>query len=154
MIAFFFFFIWRIARISCYLDFRNYSLLWVTVSFPLSFLKGTGRCPVHHAVTWGFTRIILNSLSCFRLASMGLADMMSPGESKLPLPLKADGKEEGAPQPESKAKVLPLCTGLPLTCTSASLVLPHRFRLLSACFTVHMSEPLSPHPSRRGSESY
>nr|KAF6461405.1 AT-rich interaction domain 1B [Molossus molossus] len=37
-------------------------------------------------------------------ASMGLADMMSPGESKLPLPLKADGKEEGAPQPESKAK--------------------------------------------------
>lgn len=37
-------------------------------------------------------------------ASMGLADMMSPGESKLPLPLKADGKEEGTPQPESKAK--------------------------------------------------
>lgn len=36
---------------------------------------------------------------------MGLADMMTPGESKLPLPLKADGKEEGAPQPESKAKV-------------------------------------------------
>lgn len=38
---------------------------------------------------------------------MGLADMMSPGESKLPLPLKTDGKEEGAPQPESKAKVFP-----------------------------------------------
>ncbi|XP_053524743.1 AT-rich interactive domain-containing protein 1B isoform X9 [Artibeus jamaicensis] len=37
-------------------------------------------------------------------ASMGLADMMSPGESKLPLPLKTDGKEEGTPQPESKAK--------------------------------------------------
>ncbi|XP_029799979.1 AT-rich interactive domain-containing protein 1B isoform X6 [Suricata suricatta] len=37
-------------------------------------------------------------------ASMGLADMMSPGESKLPLPLKADGKEEGTPQPESKSK--------------------------------------------------
>lgn len=36
---------------------------------------------------------------------MGLADMMTPGESKLPLPLKADGKEEGAPQPESKSKV-------------------------------------------------
>lgn len=36
-------------------------------------------------------------------ASVGLADMMSPGEPKLPLPLKADGKEEGAP-PESKAK--------------------------------------------------
>ncbi|XP_042638614.1 AT-rich interactive domain-containing protein 1B [Orycteropus afer afer] len=35
-------------------------------------------------------------------ASMGLADMMSPGESKLPL--KADGKEEGPPQPESKSK--------------------------------------------------
>ncbi|KAF6112730.1 AT-rich interaction domain 1B [Phyllostomus discolor] len=31
-------------------------------------------------------------------------DMMSPGESKLPLPLKTDGKEEGTPQPESKAK--------------------------------------------------
>ena len=37
-------------------------------------------------------------------ASMGLADMMSPGESKVPLPLKADGKEEGAAQPESKSK--------------------------------------------------
>nr|XP_009685457.1 PREDICTED: AT-rich interactive domain-containing protein 1B isoform X10 [Struthio camelus australis] len=37
-------------------------------------------------------------------APMGLADMMTPGESKLPLPLKADGKDEGAPQPESKAK--------------------------------------------------
>nr|XP_035956785.1 AT-rich interactive domain-containing protein 1B isoform X7 [Halichoerus grypus] len=37
-------------------------------------------------------------------ASMGLADMMSPGESKLPIPLKADGKEEGTPQPESKSK--------------------------------------------------
>ncbi|XP_009876209.1 PREDICTED: AT-rich interactive domain-containing protein 1B-like, partial [Apaloderma vittatum] len=35
---------------------------------------------------------------------MGLADMMTPGESKLPLPLKADGKEEGTPQPESKSK--------------------------------------------------
>ncbi|XP_023584617.1 AT-rich interactive domain-containing protein 1B isoform X3 [Trichechus manatus latirostris] len=33
---------------------------------------------------------------------MGLADMMSPGESKLPL--KTDGKEEGPPQPESKSK--------------------------------------------------
>ncbi|XP_076189912.1 AT-rich interactive domain-containing protein 1B isoform X2 [Aptenodytes patagonicus] len=37
-------------------------------------------------------------------APMGLADMMTPGESKLPLPLKADGKEEGPPQPESKSK--------------------------------------------------
>nr|XP_020012467.1 AT-rich interactive domain-containing protein 1B isoform X3 [Castor canadensis] len=37
-------------------------------------------------------------------ASMGLADMMSPGESKLPMPLKADGKEEGTPQLESKSK--------------------------------------------------
>lgn len=56
---------------------------------------------------------------------MGLADMMSPGESKLPLPLKADGKEEGTPQPESKAKVLPLCTvGCLLTLhVLASLVL-------------------------------
>ncbi|XP_010149240.1 PREDICTED: AT-rich interactive domain-containing protein 1B-like, partial [Eurypyga helias] len=38
-------------------------------------------------------------------APMGLADMMTPGESKLALPLKADGKEEGPPQPESKSKV-------------------------------------------------
>ncbi|KFP03249.1 AT-rich interactive domain-containing protein 1B, partial [Calypte anna] len=37
-------------------------------------------------------------------APMGLADMMTPGESKLPLPLKTDGKEEGPPQPESKSK--------------------------------------------------
>uniref|UniRef100_A0A4X2LS32 ARID domain-containing protein n=1 Tax=Vombatus ursinus TaxID=29139 RepID=A0A4X2LS32_VOMUR len=37
-------------------------------------------------------------------ASMGLADMMSPGESKLPVPLKTDGKEEGTPQAESKSK--------------------------------------------------
>ncbi|XP_074846434.1 AT-rich interactive domain-containing protein 1B isoform X14 [Carettochelys insculpta] len=37
-------------------------------------------------------------------APMGLADMMTPGESKLPLPLKADGKEEGPPQHESKSK--------------------------------------------------
>ena len=37
---------------------------------------------------------------------MGLADMMSPSESKLPLPLKADGKEEGSTQPEGKSKVL------------------------------------------------
>ncbi|KFR11891.1 AT-rich interactive domain-containing protein 1B, partial [Opisthocomus hoazin] len=37
-------------------------------------------------------------------APMGLADMMTPGESKLPLPLKADGKEEGPAQPESKSK--------------------------------------------------
>ncbi|KFV72846.1 AT-rich interactive domain-containing protein 1B, partial [Dryobates pubescens] len=37
-------------------------------------------------------------------APMGLADMMTAGESKLPLPLKADGKEEGPPQTESKSK--------------------------------------------------
>ncbi|XP_012577541.1 PREDICTED: AT-rich interactive domain-containing protein 1B isoform X4 [Condylura cristata] len=37
-------------------------------------------------------------------ASMGLADMMSSGDSKLSAPLKADGKEEGAAQPESKSK--------------------------------------------------
>lgn len=49
--------------------------------------------------------VMLNCFSCFRLAPMGLADMMTPGESKLPLPLKADGKEEGPPQPESKSKV-------------------------------------------------
>lgn len=49
--------------------------------------------------------VVLNCFSCFRLAPMGLADMMTTGESKLPLPLKADGKEEGPPQPESKSKV-------------------------------------------------
>ncbi|XP_072851042.2 AT-rich interactive domain-containing protein 1B isoform X3 [Pogona vitticeps] len=37
-------------------------------------------------------------------APMGLADMMTPGESKLSIPLKPDGKEEGPPQPESKKK--------------------------------------------------
>ncbi|XP_054825924.1 AT-rich interactive domain-containing protein 1B [Eublepharis macularius] len=35
-------------------------------------------------------------------APMGLADMMTPGESKLPISLKPDGKEEGPPQPENK----------------------------------------------------
>ncbi|XP_063164170.1 AT-rich interactive domain-containing protein 1B isoform X1 [Candoia aspera] len=35
-------------------------------------------------------------------APMGLADLMTQGESKLPVPLKPDGKEEGPPQPESK----------------------------------------------------
>lgn len=53
---------------------------------------------------------------------MGLADMMSPGESKLPLPLKADGKEEGAAQPESKTKVFPLSSARGVG--SASLKLP------------------------------
>uniref|UniRef100_A0A8D0G2Y6 ARID domain-containing protein n=1 Tax=Sphenodon punctatus TaxID=8508 RepID=A0A8D0G2Y6_SPHPU len=37
-------------------------------------------------------------------APMGLADMMTPGESKLPIPLKSDVKEDGPPQPESKSK--------------------------------------------------
>ncbi|XP_038618713.1 AT-rich interactive domain-containing protein 1B isoform X2 [Tachyglossus aculeatus] len=37
-------------------------------------------------------------------ASMGLADMMTTAESKLPIPLKADGKEEGTSQPEGKSK--------------------------------------------------
>jgi len=49
--------------------------------------------------------VMFNCFSCFRSAPMGLADMMTPGESKLPLPLKADGKEEGPAQPESKSKV-------------------------------------------------
>lgn len=54
--------------------------------------------------------VTLNSLSliCLPLASIGLADMMSPGESKLPMALKADSKEEGTAPPESKAKVLPI----------------------------------------------
>lgn len=50
------------------------------------------------------------TFSYFPLASMGLADMMSPSESKLSVPLKADGKEEGVSQPESKSKVFPPCT--------------------------------------------
>ncbi|XP_061480196.1 AT-rich interactive domain-containing protein 1B isoform X11 [Rhineura floridana] len=37
-------------------------------------------------------------------APVGLADMMTPGESKLPIPLKPDGKEEGPPPSESKKK--------------------------------------------------
>ncbi|XP_060097228.1 AT-rich interactive domain-containing protein 1B isoform X5 [Heteronotia binoei] len=35
-------------------------------------------------------------------APMGLTDMMTPSESKLPISLKPDGKEEGPPQSESK----------------------------------------------------
>ncbi|XP_039214211.1 AT-rich interactive domain-containing protein 1B isoform X5 [Crotalus tigris] len=35
-------------------------------------------------------------------APMGLADLMTQGESKLPVPLKPDGKEEGPSQTESK----------------------------------------------------
>uniref|UniRef100_A0A8B9J3A9 AT-rich interaction domain 1B n=1 Tax=Amazona collaria TaxID=241587 RepID=A0A8B9J3A9_9PSIT len=94
--------------------------------------SGSGRCPVfssqhpnydstqaplmHQPDQYGFPGfrimffptkpdiVMLNCFSCFRLAPMGLADMMTPGESKLPLPLKADGKEEGPPQPESKSK--------------------------------------------------
>ncbi|XP_008568117.1 PREDICTED: AT-rich interactive domain-containing protein 1B isoform X1 [Galeopterus variegatus] len=52
------------------------------------------------APPYSMTPAMVNSST----ASMGLADMMSPGESKLPMPLKADGKEEGTPQPESKSK--------------------------------------------------
>ncbi|MBZ3871292.1 AT-rich interactive domain-containing protein 1B [Sciurus carolinensis] len=52
------------------------------------------------APPYSMTPTMVNSAT----ASMGLADMMSPGESKLPMPLKADGKEEGTPQPESKSK--------------------------------------------------
>uniref|UniRef100_A0A8D2I1Z2 AT-rich interaction domain 1B n=1 Tax=Urocitellus parryii TaxID=9999 RepID=A0A8D2I1Z2_UROPR len=52
------------------------------------------------APPYSMTPTMVNSAT----ASMGLADMMSPGESKLPVPLKADGKEEGTPQPESKSK--------------------------------------------------
>ncbi|XP_063773742.1 AT-rich interactive domain-containing protein 1B isoform X3 [Pseudophryne corroboree] len=35
---------------------------------------------------------------------LGLADMMNPGESKLPSSLKLDGKEDGPPPPETKTK--------------------------------------------------
>ncbi|XP_055471906.1 AT-rich interactive domain-containing protein 1B [Psammomys obesus] len=52
------------------------------------------------AQPYSMTPTMVNSST----ASMGLADMMSPSESKLSVPLKADGKEEGVPQPESKSK--------------------------------------------------
>lgn len=58
------------------------------------------------AINWGQKEVILNHVSCFQLAPMGLADLMTQGESKLPVPLKPDGKEEGPSQTESK-KVLP-----------------------------------------------
>nr|XP_012307130.1 AT-rich interactive domain-containing protein 1B isoform X3 [Aotus nancymaae] len=57
-------------------------------------------------------------------ASMGLADMMSPGESKLPLPLKADGKEEGTPQPESKSKDSHSSQGISQPPTPGNLPVP------------------------------
>lgn len=106
------------------------------------------------------TRIILNSFSCFRLASMGLADMMSPGESKVPLPLKADGKEEGAAQPESKSKVLLSRLHAGWGCLAgAALARSSCFRLASspvhASISCHMFAAFFPHPaSWCGSESY
>jgi hypothetical protein len=63
---------------------------------------------------------------------MGLADMMSPGESKLPMPLKADGKEEGTPQLESKSKVFPPARNgccLAKAAVTSSLVLATLFSL-------------------------
>lgn len=114
-LGFFFFFFklqkdWQNAMLC---RFQRSGVLPIIISL-LFFLQGKFRCPTRVSVT-GVSRstarcltcIILNSFSCFRLASMGLADMMSPGDSKLPVPLKADGKEEGTPQPESKSKVLP-----------------------------------------------
>lgn len=115
---------------SCYLDFRNQYALSYDFFFPFSFLPSR-ESPLPHASLSNLfqqehspriTCIILNSFSCFRLASMGLADMMSPGDSKLPVPLKADGKEEGTPQPESKSKVFPFSSARGVG--SASLKLP------------------------------
>uniref|UniRef100_A0A8C6QNJ1 AT-rich interaction domain 1B n=1 Tax=Nannospalax galili TaxID=1026970 RepID=A0A8C6QNJ1_NANGA len=57
-------------------------------------------------------------------ASMGLADMMSPGESKLSMPLKADGKEEGAAQPESKSKDSYSAQGISQPPTPGNLPVP------------------------------
>lgn len=133
----------------------------------LLFLQGKFKCPMGHSVTCVsgntarcITCIILNSFSCFRLASMGLADMMSPGESKLPIPLKADGKEEGTPQPESKSKVLPFSSArgvgsaflqLPW-CSShwcrPPLLFPFGFFSSACVHLVHhvCSSPLFPHP--------
>lgn len=87
---------------------------------------------------------MLNCFSCFRLAPMGLADMMTPGESKLPLPLKADGKEEGAPQPESKSKVFTTSArGVgsarrSLLCCLHLLVLAYPLLFSPACLSIHV----------------
>lgn len=87
---------------------------------------------------------MLNCFSCFRLAPMGLADMMTPGESKLPLPLKADGKEEGAPQPESKSKVFTtphvvLVQPAGLCCVVVHLlVLAYPLLFFPACVSIHV----------------
>lgn len=92
---------------------------------------------------------------------MGLADMMSPGESKLPLPLKADGKEEGTAQPESKSKVFlsPLHAVWGLLAAAAVWLSPHFFSFglfSSACLHLvrNVCSLLSPPPSWCGSESY
>lgn len=90
---------------------------------------------------------------------MGLADMMSPSESKLPLPLKADGKEEGSTQPEGKSKVLlsPLHVvwGLLAEAAVCSPLFSFGF-FSSACLHLvrHICSLLSPPPSWCGSESY
>ncbi|XP_009582650.1 PREDICTED: AT-rich interactive domain-containing protein 1B-like, partial [Fulmarus glacialis] len=77
-------------------------------------------------------------------APMGLADMMTPGESKLPLPLKADGKEEGPPQPESKSKVFTTSArGVgsarrSLLCCLHLLVLAYPLLFFPACLSIHV----------------
>lgn len=154
--------------------FQRSSVLSVTISL-LFFLQGKFRCPTCISVTWVsrstarcLTCIILNSFSCFRLASMGLADMMSPGDSKLPVPLKADGKEEGTPQPESKSKVLPFSSARGVGPASLQLpwcsghwcrpplLLPFGFFSRACLHPVHhvCSSPRSPPPPWCGSESY
>lgn len=86
---------------------------------------------------------------------MGLADMMSPGDPKLPL--KADGKEDGAPQPESKSKVFPFSSHAvraPARCAAVLLSVrwcrpapvPFGFFSSACLHRVHRVYSLLPHP--------
>lgn len=132
---------------------------------PLSFLPGKLGCWALHAIVHMSRSAVVHprynpdSLSCSPLASMGLADMMSPGESKLSVPLKADGKEESVPQPESKSKVLPPpCMPWPLPAGLPGCPVPGAETLtcllfMASCGTC-LRSCLSHHPSWCGSESY
>lgn len=110
-------------------------------------------------VPWYIPSVIF-TLCCFPLASMGLADMMSPGESKLSTPLKADGKEEGVSQPESKSKVLPppcMPRSLPAGRPCCALPGDDKSHLSSLCMPSCVTVCRLPHPTPSpwcGSESY
>lgn len=55
---------------------------------------------------------------------LGLADMMNPGESKLPPSLKHDGKEDGPPPTETKSKDSYSSQGIPQPPTPGNLPVP------------------------------